>query len=191
MKSVVHWDYEPEDFAEETEEDILSNIRYGIGDKVLLVGDIGSLGKKLRMLGVHVTILENSAYQDICYSLIFNENCSIVKGCLEMLPFEDRSFDKIIVLNHFNYTNNQQKALKEIDRVLKLTGQLILEDSNLKKLKVKLKAFKHKVCGERIKYYYPQEIINMFSKFNFSGILAEIESEKYIYIGNKKELIKD
>lgn len=191
MKSVVHWDYEPEDFTEETEEDILSNIRYDIGDKVLLVGDIGSLGKKLRMLGVHVTILENSAYQDICYSLIFNENCSIVKGCLEMLPFEDRSFDKVIVLNHFNYTNNQQKALKEIDRVLKLTGQLILEDSNLKKLKVKLKAFKHKVCGERIKYYYPQEIINMFSNFNFSGMLAEIESEKYIYIGNKKELIKD
>lgn len=191
MKSIVHWNYEPDDFAEDTDEDILSNIRYDIGDRVLLVGDIGSLGKKLRMLGVRVTILENSAYQDICYSLIFNENCSIVKGCLELLPFEDGSFDKVIVLNHFNYTNNQQKALKEIDRVLRLKGELILEDSNLNKLKVKLKSFKHKVFGERIKYYYPQEIIAMFSKLNFAGILEEIESEKYIYIGVKNELIKD
>ena len=93
MKSVVHWNYELENFAEDTEEDILSSIRYDIGEKVLLVGSIGNLGKKLRTLGIHVTILENGAYHDICYSLIFNENCSIVKGCLEMLPFEDNSFD--------------------------------------------------------------------------------------------------
>lgn len=186
MKSVVHWNYELEDLAEYTEVDILSSIKYTIGDKVLLVGDIGSLGKKLRTLGIHVTILESGAYQDICYSLIFNENCSIVKGCLEMLPFEDNSFDKVFILNHFNYTNNQQKALKEIERVLKVNGQLIFEDLNPKKLKVKLKALKHRICGERIKYYYPQELVTMFSKFNFSGVLAEIESERYIYIGNKR-----
>lgn len=186
MKSVVHWNYELENFAEDTEEDILSSIRYDIGEKVLLVGSIGNLGKKLRTLGIHVTILENGAYNDICYSLIFNENCSIVKGCLEMLPFEDNSFDKVFILNHFNYTSDQQKALKEIYRVLKLKGQLILEDSDARKLKVKLKAFKNKVCGDRVKYHRPQELINMFTKFNFSGSLAEIESQKYIYIGNKK-----
>lgn len=186
MKSVVHWNYELEGITEYTEVDILSSIKYTIGDKVLLVGDIGSLGKKLRTLGIHVTILESGAYQDICYSLIFNENCSIVKGCLEMLPFEDNSFDKVFILNHFNYTNNQQKALKEVERVLKVNGQLVFEDLNPKKLKVKLKALKNRICGERIKYYYPQELVTMFSNFNFSGVLAEIESERYIYIGNKK-----
>jgi hypothetical protein len=76
--------------------------------------------------------------------------------------------------------------IEEIYRVLKLKGQLILEDSDARKLKVKLKAFKNKVCGDRVKYHRPQELINMFTKFNFSGSLAEIESQKYIYIGNKK-----
>ncbi|MGL5715612.1 MAG: class I SAM-dependent methyltransferase [Paraclostridium sp.] len=187
MKSVVHWNYDMDDFTENTEEDILNDIRYDIGDKVLLVGDIGSLGKKLRMRGVHVTILENGAYQDVCYSLILNENCSIVKGSLELLPFEDDSFDKVIILDHLNYVNNHPKALKETQRVLKLKGKLILEDSNLNNIKIKLKSIKHKVLGERIKYYYPQEIMSIFSNLNFAGIFREIECGKYIYIGEKND----
>ena len=143
MRSVVQWNCGANYLAQDTEENILSLIKYEIGEKILLVGNIGTLGKRLRMLGIHVTILEDSAYQDICYSLIHNENCSVVKGCLELLPFEDGFFDKVIVLNQFNYTHNQKKALKEIYRVLKFRGEVILQDSNLQKLKVKLKKIKH------------------------------------------------
>ncbi len=187
MKSVVQWNYESKYFAEDTEEDILSIIRYEIGEEVLIVGNVGTLGKRLRKLGVHVTILEDSAYHDICYSLVYNENCSIVKGCLELLPFEDRCFDKVIVLNQFNYTNNQNKALDEIRRVLKLDGEVMLQEPNLNKLRVKLKYLKYRVCGERIKYYYPQDMIDKLTHSKFTGILENIKCENYIYIGTRND----
>jgi SAM-dependent methyltransferase len=187
VKSVVQWNYELNYSTQDTEEDILSISSYEIGEKVLIVGNIGTLGKRLRMLGIHVTILEDSAYHDICYSLIHNENCSIVKGCLELLPFEDNCFDKVIILNQFHYTNNQNKALKEIYRVLKLKGDVILQEPNLDKLKVKLKYFKHRVCGERIKYYSSQEIIAKLRHSKFSGVLENAKCDKYIYIGKKND----
>ena len=73
MKSALHHDYDPNGDLTDTSDDIigfLDNIKYTIGNKVLLVGNIGDLGKRLRMLGVSVTILDDSRYEDISYSLI-------------------------------------------------------------------------------------------------------------------------
>ena len=121
----------------------------------------------------------------ICYSLIKNVNCNVVKGSLEFLPFEDKYFDKVIILDHFNHTTDSERVISEINRVLKVNGEVILEDLNLKNIKVKLKNLKHKLCGENINYHYPNEIIDLFSKVNIKGIMKEIENERYIYIGKR------
>nr|WP_243279194.1 methyltransferase domain-containing protein [Romboutsia sp. 1001713B170131_170501_G6] len=164
----------------------LDTIKYNVGNHILLVGKIGDLGKRLRRLGVYVTILENSPYEDVCYSLIHNGNCNVIKGTLELLPFEDRHFDKVIILDHFNNTGNFKQASKEINRVLKIDGELILEDLNLKNIKVKLKNLKHKLCGENIKYHYPNDVAKLFSTLDFEGNVKEVENERYIYIGKRK-----
>lgn len=189
MKSVLYHDYEPNADLTENSDDVkcfLDTIRYKIGNKILLVGEIGNLGKRLRMLGVHVTILENSSYQDVCYSLIHNENCNVVKGSLEYLPFDDNYFDKVIILDYLNHSTNCIKASSEINRVLKRKGDLVVEDLNLKNLKVKLKNLKHRIFGENIQYLYPQQILNIFSELEFEGTLKEVENERYIYIGKRK-----
>lgn len=189
MKSLLYYDYDPNVDLTDSSNDIASflyNIKYKIGNNILLVGDIGNLGKRLRMLGVHVTILEDSHYKDVCYYLIHNENCNVVKGSLEYLPFADNHFDKVIILDHFNNISDCTQASKEINRVLKQGGELILEDLNLKNIKVKLKHIKRRLCGENIKYYYPKDIINLFSKLNFDGDLKEFQNERYIYIGKRK-----
>ena len=189
MKSVLYHDYEPNADLTDTSDDVtcfLDSIKYDIGNNILLVGNIGNLGKRLRMLGVYVTILEDNCYEDVCYSLIHNCNCNVVKGSLEFLPFEDKYFDKVIILDHFNNTNDYKRASKEINRVLKCNGELVLEDLNLKNIKVKLKNLKHRLLGENINYRYPQEIVSLFSKLNFEGNLKEVENERYIYIGKRK-----
>ena len=188
MKSILYHNYEPNADLTDTSDDItcfLDKIKYTIGNNILLVGDIGNLGNRLRMLGVSVTILENTCYEDICYSLIKNVNCNVVKGSLEFLPFEDKYFDKVIILDHFNHTTDSERVISEINRVLKVNGEVILEDLNLKNIKVKLKNLKHKLRGENINYHYPNEIIDLFSKVNIKGIMKEIENERYIYIGKR------
>ena len=194
MKSVLYHEYEPNADLTETSDDVtcfLDNIKYDIGNNILLVGNVGNLGNRLRMLGVYVTILENNNYGDVCYSLIHNSNCNVIKGCLEVLPFEDQYFDKVIILDHLNNTNDCKEALKEISRVLREDGEVVLEDLNLKNLKVKLKHFKHKLFGEKINYHYPHEIIKLFSTWSFDGNLKELQNERYIYIGKKVENLKD
>ena len=188
MKSILYHNYEPNADLTDTSDDItcfLDKIKYTICNNILLVGDIGNLGNRLRMLGVSVTILENTCYEDICYSLIKNVNCNVVKGSLEFLPFEDKYFDKVIILDHFNHTTDSERVISEINRVLKVNGEVILEDLNLKNIKVKLKNLKHKLCGENINYHYPNEIIDLFSNVNIKGIMKEIENERYIYIGKR------
>ena len=189
MKSILYHNYDPHDDLTDTSDDItcfLDTVKYKIGNNILLVGNIGNLGNRLRMLGVSVTILEDSCYEDICYSLIQNTNCNVVKGSLEYLPFEDKYFDKVIILDYFNHTTDCERVIKEINRVLKIDGEVILEDLNLKNIKVKLKNLKHKICGESINYHYPNEVIHLFSKVNIDGTLKEIENERYIYIGKRK-----
>ena len=67
----------------------LNNIKHDIGSRVLLVGKVGELGKRIRAFGVQVTILEHSRRDEICFSHIMNENCTVVSGQLEYMPFND------------------------------------------------------------------------------------------------------
>ena len=102
------------------------------------------------------------------------------------MPFNDNYFDKIIVLDYLNHTANCKKSVKEINRVLKDGGEVIVEDLNLKDLRVKLKYFKHRICGDKINYNYPRQIQNIFKEYDFEGKLQEIQNKRYIYIGKKR-----
>ena len=189
MESLLCHKYESCSGSVEFSEEVLSflnNIKYDIGNRVLLVGNIGQLGKRIRAFGVQVTILEHSSQDEICYSHVMNENCTVVSGQLEYMPFNDKYFDKIIVLDCLNYTSDCIKSVKEITRVLKDNGEVVVEDLNLKDLRVKLKYLKHRVCGNNINYNYPSEIQKIFDSFRFEGRLKEIENKRYIYIGKKK-----
>ena len=188
MESLLYHKYESCSGSLEFSEEVLSflnNIKYDIGNRVLLVGDVGQLGKRIRAFGVQVTILEHSHRDEVCFSHVMNENCTVVRGQLEYMPFNDNYFDKIIVLDYLNHTADCKKSIKEIYRVLKQDGEVIVEDLNLKDIKVKLKYFKHRICGENIHYNYPSEIQNIFKINDFKGTLKEIENKRYIYIGKK------
>lgn len=188
MESLLYHKYESCSGLLEFSEEVLlflNNIKHNIGSRVLLVGEVGELGKRIRAFGVQVTILEPSRRDEICFSHVMNENCTVVNGQLEYMPFDDNYFDKIIVLDYLNHTADCDKSVKEINRVLKHDGEVIVEDLNLKDIKVKLKYFKHRICGNNIHYNYPSEIQNIFKKFDFEGTLKEIDNKRYIYIGKK------
>lgn len=167
---------------------LLNHLEYSIGEKVLLVGDIGRLGKELRLNGLNVTILEDSDYEDMCYALVHNENCNFVKGKLEYLPFEDNYFSKVIVLEQFNHTSNYHKASSEISRVLKNNGELILEDLNMDNIKNKMKYLKRRICGLCANHCNPSEIKKIFSNLRFDGVVEDFESQRYVYVARKKTL---
>ncbi|WP_455538112.1 class I SAM-dependent methyltransferase [Terrisporobacter sp.] len=188
MESLIYHKYESCSGLIKFSEEVLSflnNIKYDIGSRVLLVGEVGELGKRIRAFGVQVTILENSRIDEICISHIMNENCTVVNGQMEYMPFDDNYFDKIIVLDYLNHTADCNKSVKEINRVLKNNGEVIVEDLNLKDIKVKLQYLKNRIIGKKTQFNYPNKIREIFNGCNFEGTLKEIENKRYIYIGKK------
>lgn len=61
---------------------------------------------------------------------IHRKNFTAVVGNIEQLPFPDQSFDKIFCFRAFKYVKHYNQAIKEISRVLKPKGTLLLEVSN-------------------------------------------------------------
>ena len=154
------------------------------GEKILLVGDISHYGKYLKKAGADVIIFEN-AQDSHMSAIVKNCNCSIVDGNIEHMPFTEDLFDKIIFLNHFNSFENEKKVLREIYRVLKIEGKLIIEETDPKSILTKLFMITKKILGFRCFFYYPQEIQRQFEKIGLAGAFKYVEKNKYIYIGKK------
>ncbi|WP_207389288.1 class I SAM-dependent methyltransferase [Marinobacter halodurans] len=49
-------------------------------------------------------------------------------GWAEALPFEDQSFDAVVSCNMFHYVRDPQRALREMGRVLRPGGRLLITD---------------------------------------------------------------
>lgn len=168
----------------------LDTIKSSVGEKVLLIGSISNYGKYLKKLGVEVTILEDEGFHNRS-TILENENCNVIKGSVAYMPFMDKCFDKVIFLNYFNSFEDEQKVLKEVHRVLKSEGVVIIEEKNPKNLSTKLRVMQNKIFGYNSRFYYPKEILDIFDKNGFNGGFKEIDKERYIYMGTKRPLEKD
>jgi ubiquinone/menaquinone biosynthesis C-methylase UbiE len=60
-----------------------------------------------------------------------NPHAILVVADAEQLPFKDGVFDGVAGVNTFSYYQQKTRALREIDRVLKRPGKVVLYDMNL------------------------------------------------------------
>ncbi len=67
-----------------------------------------------------------------------------VQAAIEELPFRDGEFDVIFLVDAFHHLQNQRTALKELLRVLKSTGILIIEEPDIRRPIIKVVAFLEK-----------------------------------------------
>jgi len=159
-------------------------LRPSFGEKILLMGDVSYYGKYLKKAGADVTIFEHAENFNNS-AVIKNSNCSIVDGLPEYMPFKDSCFDKVVFLNHFNSFDDEKKVLKEVDRVLKLHGDIIIEEVNPKGIIRKISIIFMKLLGFQCKYYAPCEILRLFKGLGYSGEINDVENKKFIYVGKK------
>ena len=99
-----------------------------------------------------------------------NKKVKIFLGSAVKMPYKNNSFNFITCSNSFHHHPDSLKSLKEMYRILKPVGKLILLD-----------AFKDGIIREiytkiiqkfegRILHYYKDEIYNLFKKVGFSQI---------------------
>jgi len=68
-----------------------------------------------------------SQAKKLCYKY---KNLSLQKGIIEKIPQKNESFDVVLCIRTFHHLENPQRAIKEIRRILKPRGFLILEFAN-------------------------------------------------------------
>lgn len=72
---------------------------------------------------------------NFCYSDGLPEFISMKEGSFLDLPYEDESFDFVFACESLEHAIDIKKSLKQIYRVLKKDGILLIIDKNIKKIK--------------------------------------------------------
>jgi ubiquinone/menaquinone biosynthesis C-methylase UbiE len=84
----------------------------------------------------------------------------------ESLPFPDRSFERIVMIDALHHVLSQKKTVNELWRVLKSGGRIVIEEPDVRKIPVKFIALFEKIALMRSHFITPPKIIEMFAHLN-------------------------
>jgi ubiquinone/menaquinone biosynthesis C-methylase UbiE len=84
--------------------------------------------------------------------------CSFV----ELMPFANNIFDRIIMVDALHHVMNQVNTANEFWRILKPGGRIVIEEPNIHSFGVKLIALAEKVALMRSHFLSPQQISSLF-----------------------------
>ena len=80
----------------------------------------------------------------------------------ENLPFENESFERIIMVDALHHVCNQQNTADELWRVLQPGGCIIIEEPDVRAFSVKLLALAEKLALMRSHFLSPPQIAKLF-----------------------------
>lgn len=87
-----------------------------------------------------------------------------MQGESEELPFADAAFDRMIMIDAFHHLRNQERAAREMVRVLAPGGRLVIQEPDIAHWGVKLVALGEKVLLMRSRFYAPEAIGAIFCR---------------------------
>jgi demethylmenaquinone methyltransferase/2-methoxy-6-polyprenyl-1,4-benzoquinol methylase len=76
----------------------------------------------------------------------------------ERLPFADNSFDRVLMVDALHHVIDQTKTVRELYRVLKPGGRLVIEEPDLRTFAVKMIAVAEKLALMRSHFLSPPQI---------------------------------
>lgn len=124
-------------------------------------GGTGRVAEALRGLASVVVVVDNSL--NMLQQGRLKDGLCLVNSPTERLPFPSESFERVIMIDALHHVNDQAETAKELWRVLKPGGQLVIEEPDIRTLLVKLVAIVEKLALMRSHFLGPAEIASLFS----------------------------
>jgi len=92
----------------------------------------------------------------------------------ESMPFPDGAFARIIMVDALHHVIRQRETINELWRLLSPGGQIVIEEPDIRSLRVKLIALGEKLLLMRSHFLSPTQISEIFS---FPNALVEIHKD--------------
>jgi len=152
----------------------------------LLLTHLSASGRNLKLYGIDISPLmvstAKSAFKNV-------KNVEILEGSADNLPYEDNMFDYVTCILSFHHHPDSLKSLKEMHRVLKPHGKLILLDQCnnglLRKLLLKIVDLFFQEKDTHI--YAKEEMLEMFSRTGFINSTQRAQNYyRLLTVGEKK-----
>lgn len=81
----------------------------------------------------------------------------------ESLPFAENSFERVIMVDALHHVIDHAESAKEMFRVLKPGGVLVIEEPDIRTFGVKIIALAEKFLLMRSHFLTPDQIVELFS----------------------------
>jgi len=100
----------------------------------------------------------------------------------EALPFPNDFFDRIIMVDALHHVVHQGQTAREMYRVLKSGGRIVIEEPDIRKFGVKLIAVAEKMLLMRSHFLAPQKIVDLFAFDSAKASIHATEGNAWVVI---------
>lgn len=102
-------------------------------------------------------------------------------GYAEKIPFSDKYFDKIIIVDALHHFQDLDSTLLELQRVLKNNGQIIVEEVVPESIFGKFLILAEKMLRMNSHFYSKNELKNIFDKY-FETKIVKTNKASYLLV---------
>lgn len=99
----------------------------------------------------------------------------------EALPFPDGAFDRALALFAFHHFADQARALRELRRVLRPGGRVVLQEADpARGLGKRLAWFEQRVLRNGARFVRPSQLVAMLREAGFADVHTQAASRGYL-----------
>ena len=150
-------------------------------------GGTGTLAAKLQSEKHQVFVLDRSEkmLSKAKGKGIPGEN--LVQSDVRSIPFNDEIFDLVTCLDALHHFPESEKGLKEMARVLKPGGIILIFDFDPEKKTTKVLKNIERCLGEPTEFYTPEGLRDLLWSFGIEGEIKPQNAWQFLYEGQKKK----
>lgn len=106
-----------------------------------------------------------------------------VLGTAEAMPFDDDTFDALVVTDAFHHFRDQPAAVDEFRRVVRPGGGVLVVELDPRGWVMRTIVLGEKLLGEPGAFFAPQELCEFMSTHGIDGECATMRGVSYRFIG--------